>query len=303
MSDISIQKFGDWQSNEMFLLRDDLLPVACGGNKVRIALKLLEDAMSRNVNTIVGYGNSRSNLCRVLAMLCAKENLRCVIVSPSDEDGIRYETSNSRIVKECGATIIPFDKHMAVSDILHAVFDKIVADGDRYYYIFGDEYGHGNEVVLRSAYENVAWNILRWEQENVVFDRVVCAVGTGSTYAGLLEGFRKVNRDVKVTGFTIARNLECCIDAVGRFTDYECDISDVALLGGYGHTSPEELSFLQHVMRKGAVVFDPVYAGKALWGCSKLIDFRLIKNERILFVHTGSLPLALDALNCAHCFV
>lgn len=78
MLDLIIHKFADWCGNEIFMLREDLLPVACGGNKVRIAEKLIKDANARGCDTLVGYGNSRSNLCRVLAMFCARENIRCL---------------------------------------------------------------------------------------------------------------------------------------------------------------------------------------------------------------------------------
>ena len=58
MIDLIIHKLADWNGNEIFILREDLLPLACGGNKVRIALKLISDAKSKGANHIVGYGNS-----------------------------------------------------------------------------------------------------------------------------------------------------------------------------------------------------------------------------------------------------
>lgn len=80
MLDLIIHKFADWGGNEIFIMREDLLPIACGGNKDRIALELVEDAKASGATHIVGYGNSHSNLCRVLAMLCVRDGLGCVMM-------------------------------------------------------------------------------------------------------------------------------------------------------------------------------------------------------------------------------
>lgn len=55
MFDLNIQKFDVWEGRDIYMLREDLLPVACGGNKVRIACKLIEDAIQKGSTAIVGY--------------------------------------------------------------------------------------------------------------------------------------------------------------------------------------------------------------------------------------------------------
>lgn len=303
MPEIVIHRLAEWNGNEVFVLREDLLPLACGGNKVRIVQKLLEDARGKGATAIVGYGNSRSNMCRVLAMMCAKEGVSCVIVSPSDDDGSHVETANSRIVRMSGARIVTCRKGAAVSETLSDVMKELADSGACPYYVFGDAYGHGNEAVLSSAYEDVAQAILNWQVSNgLKFDRVALAVGTGSTYAGLVKGFRSAGSSVPVTGFSIARDLERCKAGIVAFTNHPTDVLDIALGGGYGRTSAAELDFLAQVRAQTAILFDPVYAGKALWGLSMFVQETGICGERILFVHTGSLPLALDGLQMTNSF-
>ena len=301
METLVIHKFADWLSNEVYILREDLLPLACGGNKVRISLRLLEDAKFRGADTIVGYGNCRSNLCRALSMLCARDGLGCVIISPSDDDGGREETANSRIVRICGAKVIPCEKGVGVHSVVERVMDDISRAGGCPYYVFGNSRGEGNERVLSSAYEDVAIRICAWEREmGISFDRIAVAVGTGSTYAGLLTGFRSQMRTAPVTGFTIARDKALCLKALSRFTELSVDIRDSALAGGYGRMSDSQAQFLAEVMSRHAILFDPVYSGKALWGLYAQIQAGMMRNERILFVHTGSLPLAIDGLEVIH---
>jgi len=297
MESLAIHKLADWGSCEVHVLREDLLPLACGGNKARISQKLVEDAKARGADAVVGYGNCRSNLCRALAMLCAREGLRCTIVSPSDDGGARVDTTNSRIARLCGAEIVECEKGAGVANVVSGVLGRLSAEGRRPYYIFGDCRGVGNERVLSSAYEEVASGICEWERgHGMAFDRVALAVGTGSTYAGLVNGFRAQSRDVAVTGFTIARAKTACMEALSRFTDLPVDIRDDALSGGYGVASPEMLSFLAGAMARHSVLFDQVYSGKALWGLNMLAQGGAFRGERVLFVHTGSLPLAIDGL-------
>ncbi len=293
MFDLTIHRFGELNGCGVYMLREDLLPVACGGNKVRIAAKLLEDAKRVGATVVVGYGNSRSNLCRVLAMMCAASGLGCVIVSPSDDDGGVVDTANGRIAALCGASVVRCDKRSNIARVVSGTLDALRSGGERPYYIFGSEFGTGNEKTLSSAYEEVALQILRWEEGNgIKFDRVALAVGTGSTYAGLLNGFRAAGSGVDVLGYTIARDVPRCVSALKAFTGHDVNISAVALNGGYGRSSPEEDAFLAEIVRSKSILFDSTYAGKALWGLSREAH----AGETILFVHTGSLPLAIDGL-------
>lgn len=55
--------------------------------------------------------------------------------------------------------------------------------------------------------------------------------------------------------------------------------------------------FLREVANEKMLLLDSTYAGKALWGLYRQISEKTIANERILFLHTGSLPLAIDGLS------
>ena len=232
MLDLVIHKFANWGSNEIFILREDLLPFGCGGNKVRIVLKLIEDAKQKKADTIVGYGNSRSNMCRVLSMICAANKFKCVIVSPSDDDGSRIETTNSALVRQFGAEIVYCQKGESICDVIQQVIDNCLTSGRVPYYIFGDKFGKGNEHVLQTAYEEVANALLQWSRKyNIHFDRIALAVGTGSTYGGLLNGFRASNSHIHLMGYTIARDLKRCVQGIETFSKWDTELSDLPLGG------------------------------------------------------------------------
>ena len=59
----------------LYCKREDLLPFSQGGNKVRIGRAFFRDMQEKNKDCMIIYGNSRSNLCRVLANLCCAEKI------------------------------------------------------------------------------------------------------------------------------------------------------------------------------------------------------------------------------------
>ena len=293
MYDLTIQRIGDFGGNEVSLLREDLLPIACGGNKVRIAQKLIDDAQKQGATVVVGYGNSRSNLCRVLSILCKMYGLRCVIVSPRDDDGSRVETINSRIVAKCGADIVMCDKSAGVRATIRETLARLSAEGEHPYYINGDETGHGNESVLSSAYEEVGR-----ELAGLHFDVIALAVGTGSTIAGLYKGLRTSGSSTKLVGVSIARDSARCLEALEDFgvkNPVDLEIDDSHILGGYGKSSPELDAVVEQFLFRYGVFLDATYAGKAFWGAYDYLNKH--HGRRVLFIHTGSLPLVFDVIN------
>ena len=101
-----IQKL-DFPNNRnvrLYCKREDLLLFSLGGNKVRIGRAFFNDMLEKGKDCMIVYGNSRSNLCRVLANLCCAHKVPCYMIcsgEAGEEAGI--ETNNSRLMKWLGA--------------------------------------------------------------------------------------------------------------------------------------------------------------------------------------------------------
>ena len=71
----------------------------------------------KNKDCMIIYGNSRSNLCRVLANLCCAEKIPCYMICSSEENEEHpIETNNSRLMKWLGAEVIPCRKNRDCTD-------------------------------------------------------------------------------------------------------------------------------------------------------------------------------------------
>lgn len=93
------------RGNRLYVKRDDLLPVAFGGNKVRIALELMEDMEASGCDALIMYGDLRSNLCRVLAFLCHQRGVPSLMVATSENaDG--GTSFNEDLVRRLGVPVL-----------------------------------------------------------------------------------------------------------------------------------------------------------------------------------------------------
>lgn len=296
-------------NNKVYIKRDDLIPFSFGGNKVRIAQEYFTDMKKRDCDCIISYGNSKSNLNRVIANMSKSLNIHCYIISPVEEPKETMDTLNSRIVKLMGAEIIKCSKKNVTATV-ERVINQCEAKGYKPYYINGDKYGKGNEKVAVDAYVKVYDEILKYEKDNeIMFDYIFHASGTGLTQAGLIAGKIKNNDNKKIVGISIARNKEIGKSAIRRNLkayysnicsdrlNNEIEFEDKYISDGYGKYNNEIVKVVKNILSTDGIPLDYTYTGKAFWGMLKYIKENNIIKNNILFIHTGGTPLFFDDLN------
>jgi len=264
---------------------------------------------ARGMNCMIGYGNARSNLCRVLANMNAQRGGICHIVSPADEDGDSGETNNFRIVKACGAFIHSCARQNA-AETVKGVMDKCEGNGLLPYYMYGNADGRGNEAAPVRAYVKVYKEIAdQAKAMRLAFDYIFLATGTGMTQAGLLAGKRLYSGNEEIAGISVARSREQETEVIrGYLGAYyksvglpfmpldNVNVIDDFLCGGYGKYSTDILRTIKEMIQTNGIALDPVYTGKAFSGMMDYIKNRKIRDKNILFIHTGSAPLFFDSI-------
>ena len=296
--------YEDENRNRIYVKREDLLPYSFGGNKVRIALELLDDMASQGCDHLIAYGNARSNLCRVLSNLCAGRGIPCTILSPADDDGETRESFNRHLCSEFGAEIVPCLK-TGVQETVEAALRRSRDAGRKPYYIYGNSTGDGNLSTPVRAYRKV-WDELLTQQSELglTFDHLFHASGTGMTQSGLICGQLQTGGGPAIHGISIARSKENGTAHILRYIRAfmgddtltpSIDFADDYALS-YGVYTPEMAELVTRTMRLHGLPLDLTYTGKAFSGMLGELTKRGIHGQNILFLHTGGTPLFFDSL-------
>ncbi|NMA18261.1 MAG: pyridoxal-phosphate dependent enzyme [Clostridiaceae bacterium] len=233
--------------NTLWYKRDDLIPYALGGNKVRIAAAFFQDMFEKGGTCMVGYGNVRSNLSRVLSWMAKKYGVKCYIISPDEPDnrsdaesrahlgqsantdatalndkpsqlftlsdsahlaGADVMTFNRRLSLFYGANIIHCSKD-AVAPCVESTINRLREEGEIPYYIYGNTFGKGNEAVPAAPYADVFSELSQQADAlSIAPDYLFLPCGTGGTLAGLLYGKYLTDSSMNIVGISIARDRE-----------------------------------------------------------------------------------------------
>lgn len=297
----TILALGKKQGNQLYMKREDLIPYSFGGNKARKAFLFFEEIDAGNYDCVVTYGSSHSNHCRIVANMAAARNMKCCIIGPVE---VSDTTFNSRFMELFGAEImtVPVEQ---VHDTIENKLKELRNEGYNPYFIPGG--GHGN--LGTEAYVQCYDEILVYEQENDIhFDYIFFASGTGTTHAGLVCGQLLHGDTREIIGISIARKNPRGRDVVlDSIREYMPEVNEELIQektifldqytgDGYGRECTEISETIKYVMMNYGIPMDSTYTAKAFLGMSKYIEEIGLEGKRILFIHTGGTPLFFDDL-------
>lgn len=293
------------QQNEIFMKRDDLLPFSFGGNKARKAANFFKKIDEGQFTSVVTYGSSSSNHCRVVSNLAVARNMPCYIISPEEASKPTY---NSKMMELFGAkiTTVPVNE---VSNVIERELAELKENGMNPYFIPGG--GHGN--LGTQAYVDCYDEICTYELENdIYFDYIFFASGTGTTQAGLVCGQLMRGDERKIVGISIARKnprgRQVVIDSINEYLtvkhcEIACDVIDTSTIlvddytgDGYGKENDAITNTINEMLKQHGIPMDSTYTAKAYTGMLKYIEKESLRGKKILFIHTGGTPLFFDNL-------
>jgi 1-aminocyclopropane-1-carboxylate deaminase/D-cysteine desulfhydrase-like pyridoxal-dependent ACC family enzyme len=286
----------------LWFKRDDLVPAAFGGNKVRSLEIVVADALGQGAETLVTGAGPLSNHVRASAGVAALAGLRCIAIywgpAPTRVEG------NHRLTEMLGADIrFTGDPDRASVDLaLEMTVAKIAARGGRPYII-----SRGGACALATLAHVLAVRetLAQCADLGVAPGIVVMAVGGGATFAGWLLGSALFGASWRIEGITVsrpaqealtrARNLaaeaSAIIDCPSNLGGVEFSVHDGFIGDGYGLPSREGREAILAVARTEGLFLDPVYTGKAMAGYRTLLSQGRYEGvDSVLFLHTGGAP-------------
>lgn len=279
----------------IFVKRDDLTGLACGGNKTRKLEFVLAEALAHGARTLITVGAAQSNHCRQTAALAARMGMDCILVLSGDPEN--PASGNLYLDQLFGAEIV-WTHYAERSLILKKTFEAAWAAGRRPYLI---PLGASNALGTL-AYEAAFQEFLA---QSIHVDWIVTASSSGGTQAGLALGARRAGWPGRVLGISIDESKEelkstvtslvnTAADLISEpvhFLPNDCLVDANYLGGGYGVMSESEVEAIRLFARQEGLLLDPVYTGRAAAGLIDLVRKKFFQpDEVILFWHTGGTP-------------
>jgi len=285
---------------DIYIKRDDLTGFGIGGNKVRKLEFSVSEALDQNADVLITCGGIQSNHARATAVVAAQLGIRSHLVLRGEPSNVA--DGNLLIDQIVGADftfITPEEYTNQIDDILSIVAEKLKKTGAHPYII---PEGASNAIGAM-GYLNAGKEIIKDEEHhNVKFDYIVCAVGSGGTYAGLLLAQKLHGLNADIIGVNVCDDEEYFVrritgildDVYNKFNipDLLC-AEDIHIVDGYvglGYalSRPEEIELLKIVAKAEGIILDPVYTGKAMYGLVDQINKgKFKKSDKILFLHSG----------------
>lgn len=305
-----IQNLGVYGKNRLWMKREDLLPFSFGGNKARKAGLFFREIREGGYDCVVTYGTSSSNHCRVVSNLCVSRGLPCFIISPAEKSGQTF----NRIMMELFQAKVTRAPVAEVHDVIEKKLEELRLAGYKPYFIEGG--GHGN--LGTEAYVQCFREIECFEEvRGIHFDSIFLASGTGTTQAGLVCGNLLSQGSRRVVGISIARKNprggDVVVDSVWSYLSAigwdvpEPVVKDAVVFvddytgGGYGSgmegVKDAVSDVVRMVLRVYGIPLDGTYTGKAFYGMTDYMKRMDIRDEDVLFLHTGGMPLFFDGLS------
>lgn len=256
---------------EFYIKREDQLHPFVSGNKWRKLRYVLADAKLNNKKHLISFGGAYSN--HLVALASAGKEFGF-----STTAFVRGEPIENHMLNYCksfGMELI----FVSRSDYNEKKFlyEKYFGSNSECYFI--DEGGKG-ELAAKGC-EHIL-------DEVDGFSHVFCAVGTGTTLAGIARSAKIKN--MKAEGICVLKGASGIDKEIELLAKYPVKIHHSFHRGGYAKIDNELIDFIHAFRLHTGIMLDQVYTAKMMMGVFELAQNNyFLPHSKILLIHTGGL--------------
>ena len=264
-------------SQKVDLLRLDLLHPIVSGNKFYKLRFYIATALENGASTIASFGGPYSNHIVALAYTAKEAGLNSIgyIRTNADES----MTPSLAEAKAYGMELVYLGRADFQSKKA-SILETSATKSDTYLI---DEGGYGTIGAKGAA-------TILTEQDTTHYDYIICAVGTGTMLAGIINA---ADPHQKVIGIPVLKNegsIENEINALLENENRSYTLMHQFHQGGYAKTNPTMIDFMNKLWHTEKIPTDIVYTSKLLFGVEQLIQENYFeKDTSILVIHSGGL--------------
>lgn len=298
-----LERLSSHMNCDIWIKRDDLTPLALGGNKARKLEYLGADAQRAGADCLLTAGAIQSNHVRQTAALAARLGIGChaLLENPIASTYDCYLHNGNRLLLDLlGASV---EEVAALDDPdtqLDRAAERLRAEGKRPYVLpVGGSNALGALGYVRAGSE-LAQQIRVLNQR---FAAVVVASGSAGTQAGLCLALAHEMPELPVIGITVSRPaetqrpkvqglIERCAALLGVEVPAHLEVQLWDEYHGpcYGEPNEGTLAALHKLARCEGLLLDPVYTAKAMDGLLDGIALTRFAAGPVIFLHTGGTP-------------
>jgi 1-aminocyclopropane-1-carboxylate deaminase len=264
---------------KLLIKREDLNHPFVAGNKWWKLKYNLEEAIRQGNKTLLTYGGAFSNHIVATAAAASEIGLKSVGIIRGEE------------TLPLNDALDVASKHGMQLHYISRVAYRQRSSEDDYLKNFKDFYlipeGGSNSLAVKGVSEF-------GKKLTVDYDYLCCAVGTGGTLAGLIEG---VDASKKIIGFPVLKDGKFLINEIKNLSVKSRSSSNWELIydyhfGGYAKKTNQLLAFIENFKIQYKVPLEFVYTGKMMAGIYDLVGKRFFRSgSTILAIHSGGLSI------------
>ncbi|MDG1285867.1 MAG: pyridoxal-phosphate dependent enzyme [Flavobacteriaceae bacterium] len=270
---------------QVSLKPDYLIHSTVSGNKYRKLKYNLQKAQSENYKGILTFGGAFSNHIAATAAAGQALNIPTVGVIRGEELASKIELNSTlKYAKSCGMHL----EYVSRSDYKQkndAAYLKLLLENFKNFYVIPE--GGTNALAIKGCQEILS-------QEDLSFDIICCAVGTGGTIAGLINSSLPTQ---KIIGFPALKGGFLNEDICKFATQSNWELWEAYHFGGYAKVDSKLITFMNDFKTTYKIPLDPVYTAKMMYGIFDAIQTgKIPKNAKVLAIHTGGLQ-GIEGMN------
>jgi len=289
---------------QLWVKRDDCMPLAFGGNKVRSLEFWLGEALERDCDILVIAGASASNQCRLTAAAAAKVGLECIVLYAGTDPLPPH--GNLLLTEMMGAQIRmlgPVGEEER-NRLAKRTVEELSASGRRPYLV-------GDPVIGGLGYAHAAKELHEQAVARGISLRHIVLPGSmGVTEAGMLFGaalldlpwtFHLISVEYEAAGLEI--RIRSIFEGLCRLLGIEAKydlpsrvrIHTDQLGAGYGVRTEASVQASSLFSAFEALVLEQTYVAKTFAGLLSCVARHDIpSDETACIVHTGGTPAIFD---------
>lgn len=262
----------------LFIKRDDLLHPVISGNKFRKLKYNLQEAKRLGYSKLLTFGGAFSNHIVAVAGAGNEFGFETIGIIRGEELATKVDENPSLQLAQSLGMKLHCVSRSEFQNKESVVFLSHLKSQFGSFYMLPE--GGTNSLAIKGCKEIIG-------KEEQRFTHICCAVGTGGTISGIIEGSFE---NQKIIGFPALKG-DFLTNGIRKFvTKNNWELETKYHFGGYGKVSDELIGFMNDFYKQTQIPLDPIYTGKMVYG---VLD-KIKRNEfppqaKILMIHTGGL--------------